>query len=270
MYEKPRRFEESRLEADADAALAVGDTVAADAYLGSLINKDPHPDMLHHAVLKRMALPLYELAYDPSETRDVRVYDDANDVLGLVGHVLQRELQDYSPRYHREVGRLTELTFFALHLRTLFSEQTASVLLPSSGALDRKGIDFHLSPVGTECVNDGVSYQVKTNATSEDQKKYASSDVILISMSDIDPYAQTPDHPESLARTLLRELHIPYPGEGREAEYYSDRDNERLNKAMRWINTKTDLKQERPKRRSRQALSDVSLRYTVQGRRRAA
>lgn len=269
MYEKSRRFEESQLEADADAALAAGDTVVADAHLASLINKNPHPDMLHHALLKRMALPLYELAYDPSETRDVRVYDDANDILGFVGHVLQRELQDYSPYYHREVGRLTELAFFALHLRTLFSERTTSVLLPSSGALDRKGIDFHLSPVGTECINDGPSYQVKTNATPDDKQKYAASNIILISMSDIDPYAQEPDHPESLVRTLLRELHIPYADKGQETEYYSDMDRERLDRAMEWVETKTKLKQD-PRPRRQQKLSRTSLNRTVQRGQQAA
>ena len=268
MHEK--RQPSKRLEDRADEALRFGNSAEAELYLDALIKKDPPPHVLHHAVLKKIALPLYEMAYGST---DPEIHEKANDIYGYVGQLLQQELIDFSSKYHREVGRISEYVFFALNLRAMITQETSSVVVPASGDLDKAGIDFHQTPVGTKSVSDGLSYQVKTQATEEDQDAFASRPTILISLADIDPYASTPHHPDSLARTILRELHMPLPDEVQDIDHlYSHTDSERLNRASEWIETKARLKQGASVRRMRQRrkLSYASIRHMARGEQQAA
>lgn len=221
------------LEEKADVALAAGAFADGEAYLDELLRTRPDPYKFHHAILKKTALPLYEMAYgvDSPESYGA-IYEDADALYGLTGQLIQHELYTFSHAYHEEVGRISELTFFALHLRQLFSEKTTSVMIPAPATDDKRGIDFYKSPVGTKKIVDGQPYQIKTRATPEVRAQYKNSKVVLISMSDIDKHAGNPNHPESLPRTILRELGIPLIGETVSNEGFNPKtDRKRLNRA---------------------------------------
>jgi hypothetical protein len=237
MHEKFRDTPFYDPEEGADKALKLGDFADAKDYLEDLLQTFPHPDKYHHAMLKHTALPLYEMAYGITPQQCEAVYKEANTAYGLIGELLQEELSTFSSSFHSEVGRISELTFFALNLRRLFSDETSAVMLPTPAADDKKGIDFYMSPVGTKRVTDGHAYQIKTQAPREVRKQYENSRITLISMNDIDQYAAKPDHPESLARTILRELRLPlYDGKKADFEEYNDvADRNRLDQASSLI-----------------------------------
>jgi hypothetical protein len=196
-----------------DGALASGAFADAQEYLKELRKTNPRPDKYHHVILKQKALPLYEMAYGANTSKEHEaIHKDADAVYGLVGYLLQHELYTFSHAFHEEIGRISELAFFALHLRQPFSEETGAVILPAPMMDDRKGIDFYLSPVGTKSITDGHAYQVKTRAEPEVREQYRHSKITLISMDDIDKHAGNPHHPKSLPRTILRELGIPLIG----------------------------------------------------------
>lgn len=232
MRERFRNTPSFDLEDKADAALRSGTFADAEDYLADLLQTFPHPDKYHHAILKLTALPLYEMAYGIALEEREAVYEEADATYGLVGQLLQDELRTYSPSFHEEVGRISELTFFALKLRQFLSEEANAVILPAPAIDDKKDIDFYMSPVGTKRITDGQAYQIKTRATAETRERYQHSKTTLISMDDIDKYAAKPDHPKSLPRTILRELGISFIGDNINPEGLSEgADKNRLDRA---------------------------------------
>lgn len=250
----------------ADRALASGDIAEAEAYLDSLANRNPDPDTYHHLSLKKAALPLYELIHGID---DPEVYTDTDDIYATIGKLLTQELDSFSHNYHKEVGRISELVFFGLHFRKLITGQTDEVLLPAPADHDKRGIDFYRQKVNGRKTSGGTAYQVKTHATDAQRDQYASSKVILASMRDIDPHASDPHHPDSLANTLLRELGMPHTDQQGRIRQVTDADSQKLDQAVQWIDTITELKQGRPKNiKTQRALSRTS--FTGLGQQRAA
>jgi hypothetical protein len=257
MREKFRDIPSFDLEDRADKALKSGAFADAEAYLTELLkNTSPRSDKFHHALLKQTALPLYEMAYgvdDPDEYLDV--YQDANDIFGLAGRLLQQELRTFPASGDSGIGRISELTFFALGQHAFFSEATESVMLPAPAIDDKNGIDFYQSPVNTQGITDGRAFQIKTRATPKVREEYKRSRTILISMSDIDRHATNPRHPQSLPCTILRVLRTPFLG-GLD-QFNPDKDQQRLDRATREIE-KIALLKENPNRNN-DALARTSL-----------
>lgn len=182
-----------------DRLLAAGNISDAEVCLDEQFAKGaPTEKERHHLSLKKAALPLYEIAYG---SNDSRAYNEANDTYGEVGELLRHQLR----LTRSKLGHISEQTFLALHTSELIDTATPTVMLPAPRTHDIKGVDFYLSPIGTETVIDGWAIQVKTRATQSDVRRY-SGRAALISMLELDPHANDPRHEHSLASTVLRQL----------------------------------------------------------------
>lgn len=183
-----------------DTLLAKGDLVAGEAHLDEQLKHMPLSDSArHHLSLKKAALPLYEIAHG---TDDELVYDEANDAYGCVGEQLAKELK----RQPFDLGRLSEQTFFALHLREPIDQSTPTVMVPAPRNDDiHRGTDFYISPAGTGHIADGWAIQLKTREKPSDRKRYRGH-IAIIGMLWLDPLAYDPRHKNSLANSVLREL----------------------------------------------------------------
>lgn len=218
MYERRAQTPEDKI----DSLLARGDLNAAEFFIDEYLRwsgLDGRSKELYHVAVKRAALPLFELARG---TDDPRAYDEANDAYAHVGELLARAADHFSEESPHNIGEISELTFLALHLGEAIDETTRAVILPATRQRDKKGTDFYFSPVGTGKIDDGFPVQIKTVGTEEDKDRYGHA--TLVHMTDLDPHARDPVHPNSLASTILRVL---------EGESANDDDFQRLDDARR-------------------------------------
>lgn len=202
---RPPRFSSS--EARIDDSIQRGNFSLAKE---SEVENKNSIDELHKLRLKHIALPLYELVFHgPSEERigaGMEVYAEA-------AALLRDELDYYlttpeGEERERSKGRLTEQAIFCLVARDLQQEGPTVILVPTSQRIDNDGraaADFHLVGIKEDEAH-VYPLQVKTYLSSEETERYDTSLVNLIGLNQLNAHSGRPQHHNSLANTLLREI----------------------------------------------------------------
>ena len=189
-----------------DSFIRTGDFENAQKLTG--LNSEKRSER-HHLLLKRAALPLYELALNGLSERLIK---EAMDVYGEAATLLRDELDYFvdtpeSADREQSRGRLTELAVFCLQARDLQWQEPTLVLLPTSREDDRNfchAIDFRLLGMkGDQTYTYPI--QLKTLLKKEDIDFYDSS-IYLLGLNQLDNNYGRPQHYNSLVNTLLREI----------------------------------------------------------------
>lgn len=212
MTERTTPLTYQNAEARADAAILSGDSVAANDILlhGIQHNYTHAPNHYHHMALKNIALPFYNILRQP----EVEAAKDAcYDVYGWVGNLLENELEylkNYRSKNSQEtsdcIGRISELTVFSLPARD-YTTESNFVFVPASQSDDKNhhyGTDFYCIPLHGG-PSDHYSVQVKT-ALNDAHRAHYSESISLIGLNQLSPHYNKPEHDDSLASCMLREL----------------------------------------------------------------
>lgn len=157
-----------------------------------------------YADLKTRALPLYDLAFH--ETTPERL-TAANDTYGLIAEMIDKELSNRTLIRKRRVGRLSELAVIGVMLHDAFDENSVATVIPSTRQEDiSRGIDLKITPLATASITDGLPLQVKTILRPVDAENSKKQGIIPIGVNEFDEHAGKPENPDSVARSILREL----------------------------------------------------------------
>lgn len=160
-----------RVEDIIDKQLASGVALDTETMRWAFSHCDYAPGDFPHVDFKFCANAFNVLAHSGPTEECIR---DANDTYGLTAELIKRELEAYyndelyddmSSSHERanekysHIGRISELTIFALLSRGIDNGVTV-VPLPASRHDDKHNkIDFYLSPVGTGRTDDGWPFQ---------------------------------------------------------------------------------------------------------------
>lgn len=211
----------SSLEAVADEALLKGNQNLARIALFSSIKRDytHNPESYHHVALKSVALPFYDLADHGATAGRL---EEATAVYGWTGSLIENELLEMqrpteNPKALRQrIGRVSELVIFGLLARE-FNRDHAHVPLPATRESNKsaeQGTDFLYYPV-SGATTGPTRLQVKTLLKNTDYESYP-DDIVLVGLNQIDPHYGMPNHSESLANRIVRELNGTATGDDKE------------------------------------------------------
>jgi hypothetical protein len=174
-----------------------------------------------YADLKTRSLPLYDIAFHPTTPQRLTA---ANDTYGLIAEMIDRELSNKALIRRRRVGRLSELAVIGVMLHDAFDESSVATVIPSTRQEDiSKGIDLKITPLATASITDGLPLQVKTILRPVDAENSRKEGIIPIGVNEFDEHAGKPENPDSVARSILRELEGSHTADDRARLAYASK-----------------------------------------------